>query len=330
MTESMNRPSFFIVGHSKSGTTALAKFLDQHPALFLSKDPKEPNYFCPSWSRADGPPSHFVKRTEAEYLALFDEAEPGQQCGEASAVYLYAPESAEAIHAFDPEARIIMLFREPVSFIRSYHLQMLKNPVSEGETVKDLSEAIRLEPARKRGEELPEGCLLPELLYYTTDRLRYDEHYDRYAAIFPHEQILALTYDDFRRDNLGTVRRVFAFLGVDTSVAPEFGEYNTGGVTVRSKQAQTWLRRLTHGEGLLAPLKAIAKVLLPKSMRQQATKAAYDNLAFAPAEAVAPEVAEQIRAAARPHVEALSTRLGRDLMAEWGYEREPVAEEANG
>ena len=32
----MPRPSFFIVGHSKSGTTALAQFLGQHPALFMS------------------------------------------------------------------------------------------------------------------------------------------------------------------------------------------------------------------------------------------------------------------------------------------------------
>ena len=325
----MNRPSFFIVGHSKSGTTALAKFLDQHPALFLSKEPKEPNYFCPSWCRADGPPSRFVRRTEAEYLALFEEAEPGQQCGEASAIYLYAPESAAAIHAFDPNARILMLFREPVSFVRSYHLQMLKNPVSEGETVKDLAKAIALEPARKRGEHLPEGCLLPELLYYTTDRLRYDEHYDRYAALFPPEQIVALTYADFRHDNLGTVRRVLEFLGVDASFTPSLGEHNTGGVTVRSKQAQTWLRRLTHGEGLLAPVKAIVKALLPKSARQRATKVAYDNLAFAPAESVTPEVAAQIREAARPHVKALGERLRRDLLAEWGYDRERVTEEAN-
>ena len=316
----MKRPSFFIVGHSKSGTTALAKFLDQHPALFLSKDPKEPNYFCPSWCRADGPPSRFVPRTEAEYLALFEDAEPGQQCGEASAVYLYAPESAAAIHAFDPEARIIMLFREPASFLQSYHLQLLKNPVSEGETVKDLAEAIRLEPARRCGEQIPEGCLLPELLYYTTDRLRYDAHYDRYAALFPTDQILALTYDDFRRDNLGTVRRVFEFMGVDASFKPALDEHNTGGVTVRSKHAQTWLRRLTHGEGRLAPVRALVKTLVPRTLRQRATKAAYDTLAFAPVEGMAPELAAQIRGAARPHVDALGERLGRDLLAEWNYE----------
>jgi hypothetical protein len=91
----MPRPSFFIVGHSKSGTTALARFLDQHPALHMSR-PKEPNYFCPEFCRADAaagrpagaPQTAFVRRTEAEYLALFDGARPGQRCGEASAAYL--------------------------------------------------------------------------------------------------------------------------------------------------------------------------------------------------------------------------------------------------
>ena len=319
----MPRPSFFVVGHSKSGTTALARFLGQHPGLFMSA-PKEPNYFCPSFCRvadpAEAPRSTFLRRTEAEYLALFDGARPDQRCGEASAAYLYAEESARLIHAFDPGARIVMVFREPVSFLHSYHLQLLKNAPSEGETVRDLGEAIRLEPARRRGEHLPKGCLLPEMLYYTTDRLAYDAHYDRYAALFPEDQLLALVYDDFRRDNAGTVRRVFDFLGVDPSFAPDFGEHNTGGQAVRSKRAQTWVHQLTTGRGALGRVKPLAKALLPKGLRRRATEAAYGRLVYEAASPVDPAVAATIRAAARPHVAALGARLGRDLLAEWGYE----------
>lgn len=319
---SMPRPSFFVVGHSKSGTTALARFLGQHPGLFMC-EPKEPNYFCPSFCRiddpAEAPGSAFVRRTEAAYLALFDAARPGQRCGEASAAYLYSEDAAARIHAFDPGARIVMLFREPVSFLRSYHLQLLKNPVSEGETVRDLGEAIRLEPARRRGERLPKGCRIPEMLYYTTDRLAYDAHYDRFAALFPPEQLLAFVYDDFRRDNAGTVRRVFDFLGVDPSFVPDFGEHNTGGRVVRSRQAHRWLHALTTGRGALGRVKPLAKALVPQGLRRRAMEVAYRRLVYGTPPPLDPAVAETIRAAARPHVAALGERLGRDLLVEWGY-----------
>lgn len=313
-----NRPSFFIVGHSKSGTTALSIFLDQHPELFVC-DPEEPNYFCPSFCRAPGPPSRFFRRSEEEYLALFDAARPDQICGEASAAYLYSREAAEEIHRFDPAARIIMIFREPVSFLRSFHLQMLKNTPEEGETVRDLAEAIRLEPERKAGGKLPAGCLVPELLHYASDRIRYDEHYDRFADRFPRDQILPLIYDDFRADNSGTVRRVYEFLGVDPEFAPELADHNTGGQALRSRRMAGLLRAATHGTAV-RPLRRA----LPRRLRRQAIDVAYSRVAFEPAAEVDPALAETIRTRAFPHVAALSDRLGRDLVAEWGYSRAPA------
>lgn len=316
-----NRPSFFIVGHSKSGTTALSIFLDQHPRLFVC-DPEEPNYFCPSFCRAPGPPSRFFRRSEEAYLALFDEAGPDQLCGEASAAYLYSADAAEEIHRFDPQARIIMIFREPVSFLRSFHLQMLKNTPEEGDTVRDLGEAIRLEPERRAGRSLPDGCLIPELLYYASDRIRYDEHYERFARRFPTSQILPLIYDDFRTDNAGTVRRVFEFLGVDPEFEPEFGEHNTGGQALRSRRAGSLLHKATHARAA-APLRRA----LPRRFRRRAIDAAYSRVAFESAGELDPRVAETIRARAFPHLAALGELLGRDLATEWGYSR---AESATG
>lgn len=310
----MNRPSFFIVGHSKSGTTALAEFLHQHPALFVCK-PEEPNYFCPSWCRAPGPPSSFHRRSEAEYGALFEAAAPGQACGEASAAYLYSEEAAGLIHGFEPAARIVMIFREPVSFLRSYHLQLLKNAAAEGETVRDLGAAIRLEPERRAGRRLPAGCLVPEMLRYTTDRLRYEEHFDRFAARFPAEQILPLVYDDFRADNAGTVRRVFEFLDVDPGFLPALGEHNSGGVALRSRRLQSALRRATHAGGVAAR----ARRALPRGVRRRAIATAYSRFAFESAPPLDPQLAAEIRARAAPHVGALGSRLGRDLLGEWGY-----------
>jgi hypothetical protein len=310
----VSRPSFFIVGHSKSGTTALARFLEQHPELFVCA-PEEPNYFCPSWCRAPGPPSAFFPRGEAEYLALFDDASPGQRCGEASAAYLYSEEAAALIAAFEPEARIIMVFREPVDFLRSYHLQLLKNVPAEGETVRDLGEAIRLEPERRAGHRLPDGCLIPEMLWYSSDRLRYDEHFDRFAAHFPAKRILPLVYDDFRADNPGIVRRVFEFLEVDAGFQPRFEDHNAGGVALRSHRMESLLRRATHSGGALRG----ARRMLPRQLRRQAIDAAYQRFVFEEASPLPPELAAELRAKAAPHVAALGERLERDLLGEWGY-----------
>jgi hypothetical protein len=310
----VSRPSFFIVGHSKSGTSALSAFLGQHPELFVCK-PEEPNYFVPSWCRAAGPPSHFVPRSEAEYLALFEPAAAGARCGEASAAYLYSPEAAGLIAEFEPAARIVMIFREPVDFLRSYHLQLLKNPPEEGEEERDLRRAVELEGERRAGRALPAGCLIPEMLFYAGDRLRYEEHYDRYATRFPSEQILPLVYDDFRADNAGTVRRVFEFLGVDPAFEPRLGDHNTGGAALRSRRLAGLMRTATHGGGAVARVRRA----LPKRLRRRAAGLAYERVVFEPAPALEPELAAEIRERARPHVAALGQRLGRDLERQWGY-----------
>lgn len=314
----MNRPSFFIAGNSKSGTTALYHFLQQHPALFLS-DPKEPNYFAKDFCRDPDPDGYFHPRSEAAYLALFEAAAPGQLCGEASACYLYSSVAAAAIHHFAPASKLIFILREPVSFLHSYHQQLLKNPISEGEAVMDFEEALALEPARKAGRALPAGCLIPEMLFYR-DRIRYAEQLARYFERFPEEQVLVLFYEDFRADNAATYRRVLAFLGVDAEFEPLFAQHNKG-ADLRSKRMQHWLRQVTFGESWAAPLKPIIKAVLPQTLRKRAVQELEKKVVYRPRQAVDVALAAQLRQEFRPEVERLSQLLGVDLITRWGYER---------
>jgi hypothetical protein len=313
------RPSYFVVGHPKCGTTALAEALGEHPGLFMS-EPKEPRYFCPEWwDRGPGPArSARVERSEAEYLALFAGAAEGQLCGEATTIYLYSPGAAANIHAFEPRARIVMIFREPVAFLESLYLQRRKNPV-EIETAAGLGEALALEPERRRGRRIPPDCPVPELLFYKTGWLRYEEHFDRFAERFGPEQILALAYEDFERDNLACARRIFAFLGVDPAFEPEIGQRNVGGTQVRSHRTRGLIEGVAHGRGTLGPVKR----LIPRGARPRLMRLGR-RVVSKPAPALEAPVAAEIRAAATPHVEALGARLGRDLLSEWGYSR-PLA-----
>src|SRR5438067_10190697 len=116
-------PDFFIVGHHKSGTTALYEMLRSHPQIYMPTL-KEPRYFA-SDLRAQFEPvkTGRIPATLEDYLALFDDAKPDQVMGEASPSYLRSRAAARAIAEVQPAARIIAILREPASFLRSLHLQ---------------------------------------------------------------------------------------------------------------------------------------------------------------------------------------------------------------
>ncbi len=205
-------PDFFIVGHHKSGTTALYEMLSQHPEIFMS-DIKEPRFLAGDMRPRFTPPrGRRLPETLEEYLSLFSDASPTQRVGEASPSYLFSPHRGRAeIARLQPAARIIAIFREPASFLYSLHLQLLRSHV---ESEKDLLKAIALEGPRREGREIPRRSHLPQLLQYS-DHVRYADQLRRYHEHFPPEQVLVLVYEDFRDDNEGTLREVMRFLEID-------------------------------------------------------------------------------------------------------------------
>src|SRR5207302_11433714 len=122
-------PDFFIVGHHKSGTTALYEMLRRHPQIYMPAL-KEPRYFASDLRELFEPVrTGRLPHTLEEYLALFDGATPGQITGEASPSYLRSTVAARKIAEVRPDARIIAILREPASFVRSLHLQLLQERV---------------------------------------------------------------------------------------------------------------------------------------------------------------------------------------------------------
>src|SRR3954453_7776787 len=145
-------PDFFIVGHAKSGTTALYEMLRRHPQIFMPEE-KEPWFFADDMRARFTPPmAGSPPQTLDEYLELFADASPRQSAGEASSSYLWSRTAAANIAAVAPEARIIAILREPSSFLRSLHLQLLQTHV---ESEKSLRKALALEGARREGKQIP-------------------------------------------------------------------------------------------------------------------------------------------------------------------------------
>ncbi len=313
----MRAPDFFIVGHAKSGTTALYEMLRAHPQVFMPAL-KETRFFArelhpepPRAGRAEGV-AH--PSTLGDYLSLFAGATPGQRTGEASPSYLRSQGAPRRIAELRPDARIIAIFREPASFLRSLHLQLLQAHV---ETEKDLARAIALEQARRETSETAGAPIHQGLMY--SEHVQYVEQLRRYHAVFPPEQVLVLIYEDFRADNEATVRQVQRFLDVDDTVPIELTEANPT-VRVRSTRIYELQRSLYLGSGPAArAAKAGIKVLTPQRLRRDAL-AAQRRAQWAKPRPADERLMLELRRRFKGEVVALSEYLDRDLVSLWGYD----------
>jgi hypothetical protein len=211
----VKRPEIFIVGAFKSGTTALYEYLRAHPGIFMSV-PKEPMYFGQDLT------PRYRRMTQPEYLALFDGARPDQRAGEASPWYLYSESAAREIRDFNPDARIIIMLRNPVDVMHAQHGQLVFN---RREDITDFAAALAAEPERRRGERMPADAIRPEALYYRHS-VRFAEQVQRYLEVFGRQRVHFVVFDDFVADVATAYRGVLEFLGVDPTLEIDFAIHN--------------------------------------------------------------------------------------------------------
>jgi hypothetical protein len=313
-------PNFFIVGHQKCGTTALYLMLRSHPDIFMSAV-KEPQFFA---TDQRSPLARGTRvsagrpRTLDAYLALFADAGAEPRLGEASAQYLRSETAAGGIAALQPAARIIAILREPASFLRSFHLQMVSSRV---ETQTDFQRAIAREEDRRAGKRIPRGCHHPEALLYS-EHVRYVEQLRRFHSVFAPEQVLVLVYEDFRRDNEATLRRVQRFLEVDDTYPVE--TIDTKPVNaVRSMSLHQLLgmgRRARNNPAAASRLERAVNALTPMALSGDVFRKRFHKVIYTRPQPPPERFMLELRRRFKPEVEALSDYLGRDMVARWGYD----------
>lgn len=320
------RPDFFVVGHAKCGTTALYEMLKTHPQIylpvfketqFLSRGPRRPRV------RQKLAPQR--PRTLDAYLSLFEAAGAAQRAGDGSTEYLRTPTTARRIAELCPDARIIAAFREPVSFLRSLHLQLLEVNI---ESERDFKRALQLEQARRAGRQIPRNCPWPPALQYS-QHVRYADQLREYHECFGAERVHVIVYDDFRAENERVVRDVLRFLEVEDSLAIEPSKANPT-VRVRSRRAGALVGSLSAGQSPLARVTgSVLKAVTSERLRRQALgavkRAALDRNPRPPDE----ELVSELRCRFKREVVAISEYLERDLLGLWGYDEVQPRTEVN-
>jgi hypothetical protein len=201
-------PDFFLVGAPKCGTTALYDMIGAHPEIFVSPV-KEPDFFA-----ADIRAAVFGDRTFrsgetagpitdwSQYLELFSGAVPSQRLGEGSVCYLASRVAAAAIHERCPEARILMVLRDPADRLFSHY----SAAVAARSTRATFPEWLAAAAVREETDAAPVGPVVAG---------RYGANLQRYLAVFPASRIHVAWHEDFVRDPAATVQHIFGFLGVD-------------------------------------------------------------------------------------------------------------------
>jgi hypothetical protein len=214
----MNKPNFFLVGAPRCATTAMCHYLERHPAIYISK-PKEPNFFNSDLLSLK--PLHRSYTLE-EYLNLFKEGE-GLLCGEGTVWYMLSKTAARDIYQFNPNAKIMIMLRNPVYFLNSLHSHLVYYGY---EDIQDFQSALEAEPDRRQGKRIPLGCHPTELLLYS-ELASFTEQIQRYLDVFDRSQIHFTIYDDFVKDTAGTYQKVLEFLGVDANFITNFEVVNS-------------------------------------------------------------------------------------------------------
>lgn len=257
------KPNFFILGAAKSGTTTLHSCLSQHPEIFMS-EVKEPSFFCDKFQVIDN---------ELDYFSLFDGVENEKIIGESSHVYLTNPGTARVLHSLFPNAKFILLLRDPVDRAQSLFHHMRRHG---HETINSFEKALAVEEKRIQSPSFKKDQYLYNYLYVESGK--YGRQIDRYLSFFPTEQFLFLTSSEFFQNPEQTLQKVYKFLEVANIVYQPIQKLNEGG-NVKSPHLARILKNPLFSQGFFKKT-GLSKVLhyLNKGQKNQLKEGTRDMI----------------------------------------------------
>jgi hypothetical protein len=209
----LRKPNFFIIGAPKCGTTSLSVWLGEHRKIFISPI-KEPHFFNNDDRQAIS--------TLDDYEALFRGAsEEHIAVGEASVWYLSSANAVTAILRYEPEAKFIVMLRNPIEMAPALHGEML---LSGLEYEHEFSMAWGLQEERRQGRRIRDSWARRRFLYGEICSL--GAQLERLYKTVPSDRVLTVILDDIRADPRHEYLRVLQFLEVPDDGRFDFRVYN--------------------------------------------------------------------------------------------------------
>ena len=285
-------PNFFIIGAPKCGTTALASYLTEHYQIFFSKS-KEPHFFSDDihWQR--------IANTK-KYLSLFEKANATHLAiGEGSVFYLFSKNAVKKIVQFNPDAKFIVMLRNPIELVESLYYE---NRKSGTEKFDKFSEAWRARLDRR----IHPVNRNPYSFQYE-DIAKLGQQLERLYREVDRNKVHTILYDDFAKNPGAIYRSVLSFLGVNDDGRIHFNVVNVK-QTYRSMLLNRIITNISDlvgiSSGLRKPLKKLSDVVR------------YFNYSKESNASIQPELKEELITVFRDDILLLEQLLGRDL-SDW-------------
>jgi hypothetical protein len=197
-----------IIGVQKAGTTALAHFLNQHPDIYVVAGKEAHACDHPALKNRTNKPL-FIRQHFNKKLVQYN----GQKlvC-DATPITLFNPSYLENCYQYNPQAKFIVVLRDPVQRAIS-HFQMSRNNLEED---KNLLQAFMLE--KRRMHKLPDGPYFPfNSVYRTQSYLQrgcYSKQLQNLFNTVPVRQVLVIEHRDLLQNHEKTLQTVFQFVQV--------------------------------------------------------------------------------------------------------------------
>ncbi len=239
-------PDYLIIGTKRGGTTSLARWMLEHPdvrPLFPGRETRKGTYYFDvnyrrgeRWYR-----SHFPTRF-ARGRAVRKAGRP-VLVGEATPYYLHHPHAAIRARRFAPEAKVIVLLRDPAERAYSHWVERTRNRVEH----LSFADAVAAEPARLAGAEQrmiddPSYNSFAHQHFSYLDQGRYARGLRRWMSAFPAHQLLVLRSEDMYADPSAIYGQVLDFLGLPPHALGEFDAWNMKPKQAVEPELMAWIR----------------------------------------------------------------------------------------
>ncbi len=298
-------PNLFIVGAPRSGTTAMRRYLSQHSDITFSAV-REPNFFDTDFS---DDLRKFTNKEEYLEECFGDIEAPPEYVAEKTVWYLYSKEAIKNIYESNPDAKFIVMLRNPVELVYSLHRKLFE---IQQETASDFKKAWELQEKRREGEAVPESC--PDrkvLLYGEVGKL--GTQLERLFETVPESQVHPIVFDDFADGTQEVHADVLDFLGLEAEDEADFTRVN-GSRAVRSSNLQYFLRQ--GSQKLYRPFSGVSEFIkrqLGIKRWNIMQKLSQLNVRRESRKQLSPELREELADHFREDVQKLSDTLDRDL-----------------
>tara|TARA_E500000331_G_scaffold345752_1_gene383708 strand:- start:6737 stop:7570 length:834 start_codon:yes stop_codon:yes gene_type:complete len=228
----MRKPNLFLVGAPKAGTSTVWAVLKEHKDIFFAQNPeKEVNYFSNTELKNNSYYKDYEIKSEKQYLNIFRKGQHIKYIADGSVSYFAYLSVPKKIYDFNPEAKIIIIVRDPIDRAFS-HFKMDKRM---GYAKNSLLDYLK----NKDGKH-------DNYIHQYIENSLYYKHTKNFLKYFDKKQVLIMRLDQLKLD----FDKLYKFLDIERPKSVVFPTIN------RDKEpTNNFTRMLQHNRHFAKVLK---------------------------------------------------------------------------